>query len=117
METAWPRGMLRVLQNPTHRLRVKQGPENSEKQLEKRLKMHLGAMAHAAVTPVAEVLAVIGEQTIIILAEPRARTSNDLLRRKRRRGVVDDAYRMTPGKSKQGHFLDRSALPESPGEP
>ena len=67
--------MFWILQNPPHRLRVKQSAEYSERQLQRSL--HLSAVAHAAETPVAEVLAVIGQKAIIILAEARAGASNN----------------------------------------
>jgi hypothetical protein len=71
--------MFCVLQNPPHRLRVKQGAEYSERQLQRSL--YLSAVAHTEVTPVAKVLAVIGQQAIIILSEAGAGTSDDLFGR------------------------------------
>jgi hypothetical protein len=53
---------------------VKQGIEYSEWQLQRSL--HLSAMAHAVETPVAEMLAVIGQQAIIVLTEARAGASD-----------------------------------------
>src|SRR5271167_171859 len=52
--------MFCVLQSPPYRLRMKQSIEDSEWQLQRLL--HLSAAADAAETPVAEVLAVIGQQ-------------------------------------------------------
>src|SRR5208337_4946144 len=106
--------MVCVLQNPPRRLGVQQSIENSEWQLQWLL--HLSAVAHAAEKPVAEVLAVIGQQAIIIFSEARSGTSDYLFGRIRRLGVIDDADWATDGKSRQGHLLDRTALPESPGE-
>ena len=106
--------MVCVLQNPSHRLRVKQSAEYSEWQLQRSL--HLSAVAYAGETPVAEVLAVIGHHAIVILAEARAGAPDNLVGRIWRCGVVDDAYGATDGKSRQGHLLDRSALPELSGE-
>jgi hypothetical protein len=71
--------MFCVLQNPPHPLRVKQGAEYSEWQPQR--SFHLSAMADAAETPVAEVLAVISQQAIIILAEARTRASDNLFGR------------------------------------
>jgi hypothetical protein len=70
LQTASAQWMFRALQNPPHRLHLKQSIEDSKWQLQRLL--HLSAMAHAADTPVAEVLAVIGEESIIVLAEARA---------------------------------------------
>jgi hypothetical protein len=107
--------MFQVLQIPPHGLRVKQGTEYSERQPQRSL--HLSAVADAGETPVAEVLAVIGEHAIIILAEARAGASDNLFGRKGRPVVIDDLHRAADGKSRQGHLLDRAALPESSGEP
>ena len=91
------------------RLRVKQSAEYSEWQLERAC--HLSAQANAAETPVAKVLAVIGQQTIVVLAEARASTPYNLFRRIRRIEVIDDPHLMTIGKSKQRYLLDGTALP------
>jgi hypothetical protein len=53
---------------------VKQNIEYAEWQVQRSL--HLGAMAHAVQTPAAEMLAVIGQQAIIVLAETRAGASD-----------------------------------------
>jgi hypothetical protein len=102
-----------LLQNPPHRLRMKQSIEDPEWQLQRLL--HLSAVAHAAETPVAKVLAVIGQQAIIILTEARSGASNYLCGRIRRLGVIDDADWATDGKSRQRHLLDWTALPKSRG--
>ena len=75
-----------ILQNPPYRLGMEQCIEYSEGQLQRLL--HLGAVAHAAETPVAEMLAVIGQQAIVTLAEARSGTSDDLFGRIRRLRVV-----------------------------
>src|ERR1700685_2514949 len=106
--------MVCVLQNPPPRLRMKQSIEDSERQLQRLL--DLRAVANAAETPVAEVLAGIGQQAIIVLPEARPGASDDPFGRIRRLGVFDDADWATNGKSRQGHLLDRTALPKSPGE-
>jgi hypothetical protein len=46
---------------------MKQGAEQAKWQYQR--SFHLGAMTDAVETPIAEVLAVIGEQPIVILAE------------------------------------------------
>src|SRR5271168_1020016 len=102
-----------ILQNPPYRLGMKQCIEDSEWQLQRLL--HLSAVAHAAETPVAEMLAVIGQQAIITLAEARPGTSDDLFGRIRRLRVFGDAYWATDGKSRQTHLLDWPALPKTPG--
>jgi hypothetical protein len=76
LQTGSAQWMVCALQNPPHWLGVKQSIEDSEWQLQRLL--HLSAVAHAAETPVAEVLAVIGQQAIIILAEARPGTSDYL---------------------------------------
>lgn len=103
-----------ILQNPPYRLGMEQCIEYSEGQLQRLL--HLGAVAHAAETPVAEMLAVIGQQAIVTLAEARPGTSDDLFGRIRRLRVFGDAYWATDGKSRQTHLLDWPALPKTPGE-
>jgi hypothetical protein len=62
--------------------------------------LHLSAMAHAVQTPVAQVLAVVGQQAIIVLAEARAGAPDYFVGRKQRLGVFDDAYRVTDAKSR-----------------
>ena len=94
-----------------HRLGVKQRAEHSEWQPERAC--HLSAQANAAETPGAKVLAVIGQQAIVILAEARASTPHNLFGRIRRIEVIDDPHLMTIGKSKQRYLLDGSALPGS----
>jgi hypothetical protein len=59
-----------VIQIPPQRLRLKQSIEYTERQLQRPL--HLSAIAHAVETPVAKVLAVVGEEAIIVLTEARA---------------------------------------------
>ena len=78
--------------------------------------LELSAPVDAADAPVAEVLAVIGQQAIVVLAETRAGAPNDLCGRKDGDGVFDPAYLVAAGESGQGHLLDRAALP-APGEP
>jgi hypothetical protein len=94
-----------------HRLRVKQSAEHSEWQPER--VCHLSAQANAAETPVAKVLAVIGQQAIVILAEARASTPYNFFGRIRRIEVIDDPHLVTIRKSKQRYLLDGSALPGS----
>jgi hypothetical protein len=94
-----------------HRLRVEHSAEYPEWQLERTC--HLSAQAHAAETPVAKVLAVVGQQAIVILAEARASTPHSLFGRIRWIEVIDDPHLMTIGKSKQRYLLDGSALPGS----
>jgi hypothetical protein len=66
-------------QNPLHRLRMKQGAEYSKWHLQP--SFHLSATADTAETPVAEVLAIIGQQSVIILAETRAGALDNRFRR------------------------------------
>jgi hypothetical protein len=73
---------------------------------------HLGAMTDAVETPIAEVLAVIGQQAIIVLTEARTGASDDFFGRKYRSGMSDDSHRVTGGESRQGDFLNWTALPE-----
>jgi hypothetical protein len=74
---------------------MKQGTEESQG----RAPLHLFAAANSAPTPVAEVLAVIGQQPIIVLAETRPGALDDLLRRILRLELVNDPHLMTVGKS------------------
>jgi hypothetical protein len=49
-------------------------------------------MADAAETPVAEVLAVIGQHAIVILAETRPGAPDDFVGRKFHPRMIDDSY-------------------------
>jgi hypothetical protein len=102
--------MFRVLQNPPSRLRVKQRAEQAKWPHQRSFR--LGAMTDAVETPIAEVLAVIGQQAIIILAEARAGTSDDFFGRKYTFRVMDDSHLAPGGESRQGDILNRTALPE-----
>src|SRR5712671_4603373 len=73
---------------------------------------HLGAVTDAVEAPIAEVLAVIGQQAIIILAEARASASDGFFGRKYRLGVIDASHFAAGGESRQRDFLNRTALPE-----
>src|SRR5579863_3102484 len=97
---------------PPH-LGVKQGDEHTKGQLPPSL--DLRAMADAAAAPVAEVLAVIGQQAIVVLADARASASHDLFGRIRWPVVIDDLYGVANGKSRQRYLLDGAALPK-PGK-
>jgi hypothetical protein len=105
--------MFRVLQIPPRRLRMKQRAEQAKWHHQR--SFHLGAMTDAVETPIAEVLAVIGQQAIVILAEARAGASDDFFGRKDGLGVIDDSQLAAGGESRQGDFLYRTALPE-PGK-
>src|SRR5450631_89053 len=72
----------------------------------------LGAMTDAVERPIAEVLAVIGQQAIIVLTEARMGASDDFFGRKYRSWVMDDSHRVPGGESSQGDLLNRTALPE-----
>src|ERR1019366_2072365 len=73
----------------------------------------LRAATDTAEAPIAEVLAVIGQQAIIVLAEARSSASDNFLGGIRRPRVIHDPHIVAIGKSRQGYFLDRPALPES----
>src|ERR1700677_4653640 len=93
---------------PPERLRVKWGAEQAKRQPP----LHLSAATDTTETPIAEVLAIVAQQPIIVLPEARAGAPDDLIGRKLRLGMIDDRQRMTVGESSQRHLLHRSALPE-----
>ena len=72
----------------------------------------LSTSADTADTPVAEVLTIVSEQPISVLAETRAGAPDNLARRKVRLGMSDGPHWMTVDKLAQRHLLHRSALPE-----
>jgi len=54
----------------------------------------LGTAANAAQTPVAEVLAIVGQQPVVVLAQARAGAPDDFVGRIDRVGVLDDLHRI-----------------------
>lgn len=108
---AWAPRVPGVLQIAPHRLRMKQRAEHAKRQYQR--PFHLGAMTDAVEAPIAEVLAIIGEQAIVILAEARAGAADDFLRRECRPGLIDDSCLAPGAESRQRDLLYRTALPES----
>jgi hypothetical protein len=95
-------------------LRVKQGHERPQGQAQ--WLPNLGAVADATDTPVAEMLTIVGQKPVIILAEARARASYNLLGGIRTGGVFNHLYGVAAAKLPQRYLLDGATLPQASGE-
>jgi hypothetical protein len=68
------------------------------------------AARRAAQTPLAEVLAIVGQQPVAVLAQPGARPANRLLRIEVRHHIGSNPDRATARETTQSYLLHRPSM-------